>query len=80
MIAGSWQAVFVNTSGPYPGGFTLVCSLSVSSTGVVNNSLCNAGSYFQGTMAVIQTTANAFQKAPARTNNSHTFVVRLTES
>jgi uncharacterized protein (TIGR03437 family) len=33
-----------------------------------------------GTLAAIQATANAFQKAPAKTNNSHTFVVRLTAS
>jgi hypothetical protein len=50
MIAGSWQAVFGNSFL----GVTLVCSLNISSAGVISNSLCNIGTYPFGSQTVTQ--------------------------
>ena len=50
MIAGSWQALFDN---PYL-GFTLVCSLSVSATGIISNASCDIGSFAHGGWALTQ--------------------------
>ena len=50
MIAGSWQALFDN---PYL-GFTLVCSLSVSATGIISNGSCDIGSFAHGGWALTQ--------------------------
>jgi len=50
MIAGSWQALFDN---PYL-GFTLVCSLSVSATGIISNGSCDIGSFAHGGWTLTQ--------------------------
>jgi hypothetical protein len=50
MIAGSWQALFPN---PYL-GFTLVCSLTVSTTGTISDGTCDIGSFTQGTWILTQ--------------------------
>ena len=50
MIAGSWQALFPN---PYL-GFTLVCSLSVSTTGTINDGACDIGSFTHGSWLLTQ--------------------------
>lgn len=50
MIAGSWQALFAN---PYL-GFTLVCSLTVSSTGTISDGACDIGSFAQGRWILTQ--------------------------
>src|SRR6516162_1425374 len=50
MIARSWQALFDN---PYL-GFTLVCSLSVSATGIISNGSCDIGSFAHGGWTLTQ--------------------------
>jgi hypothetical protein len=50
MIAGSWQALFPN---PHL-GFTLVCSLTVSTTGTIGDGACDIGSFTHGSWILTQ--------------------------